>query len=355
MPHVKNPNAPRILRARNLARLGWLEHGFSTREGGISRLDGRAGILNLAAAAGDRPERVRENQRRFLQALSGKKILKSAPDPQLWPRELRQIHSALVWRDPRPRQAGDGLMTNRSGLRLAIRTADCLPILLADQRLRVVAAVHAGWRGTLARIAERTVGEMRAAYGCRPEDMLAAIGPGIGGCCYEVGPEIVQAFLAQFPQADAFLAAPDPDAMRMRFPNLFLTGTPPGHDYDARWNAESFARLDLKQANFQQLRAAGLGESAIEILPYCTACQPDLFFSYRREGEYAGRHWAVIGVVPDLPEQQLNSNASIHHSLKIASPPRKGGEPKDKSNVFNQKNLKKISKMGCIEQKFPLH
>src|SRR6185437_422956 len=126
---------PVLLRAPGLSALPWLRHGFGTRACGL-------------AAPGSEPWRERGARSRGL-------------------RMLRQIHSDLVWHDPEAGRAGDGLMTDRPGGWLGIRTADCCPVLLADCRQRAVAAVHAGWRGTLARISEKAIGEMRAAFGTR--------------------------------------------------------------------------------------------------------------------------------------------------------------------------------------------
>lgn len=250
-----------------------------------------------------------ENRRRFLRALNGNGNI-----PWQW-RRLRQIHSALVWEAlPRegaafrlgaqvptatetPTDAGDGLLSSTPGLLLTIRTADCVPILIADARLRVVAAVHAGWRGTAQRIAQRAVGEMRAQFQSRPEDLRAAIGPSIRGCCYEVGADVRETFFGQFGDAGTLFQEAEPDPISARYPMLFLTGAPPGHPRDPRWNPNCNWRLDLAEANRRQLVAAGLRGEAVEVMPYCTACRSDLFFSYRRD-RITGRMAAAIGVAP---------------------------------------------------------
>lgn len=203
---------------------------------------------------------------------------------------LRQVHSDLVWRDPEPGRAGDGLMTDRPGVLLGIRTADCCPVLLVDTRRRAVAAVHAGWRGTLARVAEKAVGEMRAAYGTRPADVRAAIGPCIGACCFEVGPEVVEAFLARFAGADDLFSPPEPDWLAVRYPNLFLTSSPPGHLPEAPQR-----RLDLAAAQARQLAAAGVPAGRIERVGGCTACEAGTYYSHRRRRE-AGRQLSAVGL-----------------------------------------------------------
>ena len=186
-------------------------------------------------------------------------------------------------------------MTSERGILLSIRTADCLPVLIADPSLRVVAAIHAGWRGALARIIEKTVGEMRRIFGCKPQDLVAALGPGIGDCCYEVGEEVVSAFEGQFVESDRFLRKP-PKNQQLRPPDryavLFETQAPPGHGRTRHgW------RLDLTAVARAQLTAGGLKPSAIHDSGYCTACEAGLFFSHRREGTRAGRMMAAIGIL----------------------------------------------------------
>lgn len=274
---------PVILRAAQLEALPWLAHGFSTRQSGVAGRD-----FNLATAVAHR--------RRFARAVAG----------AAWPlADLRQIHSSLIWRDPAAGgmiSAGDGMISDRPARLLAIRTADCCPILLVDVRRRAIAAVHAGWRGTLARIAEKAVGEMRAAFGTVPGDLRAAIGPGIRGCCYQVGEEVHQAFLSRFAYAATLFENAEDDPVHSRYPMLFMTGAPPGHppdhDYDTRWNPARPLRLDLAQANARQLADAGLSLGAVEVMPFCTACRHDLFFSHR-QGD-TGRMMAAIGLRPDI-------------------------------------------------------
>lgn len=253
------PDAP-LLYSTQLSRLPWLRHGFGTRACGLSR---------------PRP---------------GGPIL--PPGSPLV--SIRQIHSDLIWLDPAPNSAGDGMLTRQPGRYLTLRTADCCPIFIVDRRRRATAAVHAGWRGTVAGIAAKAAGEMCAAWGSRPADLLAAIGPSIRGCCYEVGEEVQQAFRARFDYADALFLEADDDPVRNRYPMLFLTGAPPGHPYDPRWNPAPRLRLDLAEANRRQLLGAGLSSQAIEILPWCTACHPHRFYSHRR-GD-TGRMLSALGL-----------------------------------------------------------
>ena len=193
------PNGVQWLAVPGWDKINWLWHGFSTRLGGQSRAycaDDEPGELNLGFTADDDRETVLRNRQLLVEALTG--------DPATPLVTLRQIHStALVIAGPddaaRPQpRKGDGLMTDEPGLLLAIQTADCIPVLVADRKRRVVAAFHAGWRGTVKRIVEAGVGRMRLEFGCRPEDLVAAIGPGIGACCYAVGEEVLSSFESQF-------------------------------------------------------------------------------------------------------------------------------------------------------------
>jgi YfiH family protein len=187
---------------------------------------------------------------------------------------------------------GDASFTNAPGLLLGVQTADCVPILLVDTKKRAVAAIHAGWRGTLARIAQKTVGEMRMHFGSKRADILAALGPAIGSCCYEVGTELVTEFTSQFADAEEYF-----DELRTgEEPNplQWLNMMPPGHQPPPK-----NVRLDLRKANRSQLLAAGLRDANVFVSNLCTACHPDLFFSYRKERANSGRLLAVIGLQPD--------------------------------------------------------
>jgi len=188
---------------------------------------------------------------------------------------------------------GDALATRTPGMLLGVQTADCVPVLLVDTRRRAVAAIHAGWRGTLARIAAKTVGRMRMEFGTKPRDVIAALGPAIGRCCYEVGPEVAQAFAMQFPKAAEWFDGPFAQLASGEEPlNLpWMTMMPPGHT-----PPPLRVKLDLHAANRWQLLDAGVPESQIAVSDLCTACRTDQLFSYRREGAKTGRLMAVIGV-----------------------------------------------------------
>ena len=287
-----------------LSNVPWLVHAFSTRRGGLS--EPPCAGLNLGFTASDQRERVEQNRRQFLDQLGAKDFA---------PTSVRQVHSShsfVVTRDGSGRlayqlpggegflpaatdpPAGDALMTAEPGLLLTVRIADCLPLLLVDSRRGVVAAVHAGWRGALARVIEKAVGDMRRAFGSDPQELIAAAGPSIRACCYDVGEDVVEAFHGSFAQADGFFR-PLPDrsaAATDRYSILFLSAYPPGH---APEHAPA-ARLDLTAVARDQLTSAGVNPANIFVAEYCTACRTDLFFSHRREGGQTGRQAAVIGI-----------------------------------------------------------
>lgn len=202
-----------ILRSPLLSQLAWIDHGFGTRLAPLSQ-EGMA--------------------------------------------SLKQIHSALALVAEQPGCAGEGdaLLTGSPGLLLSVRSADCYPILLADTKRHAVAVVHAGWRGAADRIIVETIAKMRAQFGTSPADIVAAIGPGIGVCCYEVGAEVARLF-----------------------------------------GLEGAGRIDLGAANRRQLIEAGVEEPRIDVLGGCTFCDVARFYSFRREKQRAGRMISYIGVV----------------------------------------------------------
>jgi YfiH family protein len=279
---TRTSRGPQILQVPAFSKLPWLIHAFSTRPGGISPIQNEK-VLNLGFTDWDTRENVQENRRRF-QSVAG------APDLPLV--TLKQFHSDVihVFDDaPADPCRGDASITNRPGLLLGIQTADCVPILLVDPKKRAIAAIHAGWRGTLARIAEKTIGKMQMHFGAKPRDLLATIGPSIGGCCYEVGTEVATQFLSQFADAptyfDEFRTGDEPN------PVQWLNMMPPGHQPPPKG-----VLLDLRKTNRSQLLAAGLRPQNIHTIDLCTACRPDLLFSYRKQGPASGRLMSVIAL-----------------------------------------------------------
>ncbi len=271
-----------ILELAPFLKLPWLVHGFSTRPGGVSPLESEK-VLNLGFMEWDTRENVLENRRLFQAALG-------ATDLDLIP--LKQIHSDVIRAFSQPASEpckGDASTTNRPGLLLAIQTADCVPILLVDPKNRAVAAIHAGWRGTLARITQKSVGRMQVEFGSKPADLLAAIGPSIGPCCYEVAADFVTKFTAQF--ADAADYFDEPRSGEEPNPLQWLNMKPPGHQPPPK-----NVHLDLRKANCSQLVASGLLAKNIYVSDLCTACHTSLLFSHRREGPLSGRLMSAIGL-----------------------------------------------------------
>jgi YfiH family protein len=282
----------------------WLWAGFSTRKGGLTRaycpedapgLPAVVGELNLGFTESDDRANVLANRRLLAEAVTG-----DASTPLL---ALKQIHSNLVLHAtgsdaaraqsvrPGPRRA-DGHITAEPGLLLAVQTADCIPVLVADRRQRIVAAFHAGWRGTVKRIVETGVGRMRLEYGSRPRDLIAAIGPGASACCYSVGEEVLSEFTSQFSYArELFHEVFSSDPVKTRYPMLFLTQRAPGHS-----SIGPSLHVDLVEANRRQLLDCGLSPRSIQIVGGCTQCMGDLFFSHRASHGHTGRMMAVIGI-----------------------------------------------------------
>jgi purine-nucleoside/S-methyl-5'-thioadenosine phosphorylase / adenosine deaminase len=274
----------KLLQIPALSKLPWLLHAFSTAPGGTSPLEGEK-VLNLGFTDWDTRENVLENRHRFQTAAGAKDLPLIA---------LKQFHSDVIHLfDDAPSDPcrGDASITNRPGLLLAIQTADCVPILLVDPKKRAIAVTHAGWRGTLARIAAKTIGKMQMHFGTNPRDLLAAIGPSIGPCCYEVGTEVATQFLSQFADApsyfDEFRTGDEPN------PIQWLNMMPPGHQPPPKG-----VLLDLRKANRSQLLSAGLRPQNIHTIDLCTACHPNLLFSYRKQGPQSGRLMSVIALKP---------------------------------------------------------
>lgn len=294
-PPAKKKSLARIkvLRASLLSPIPWLVHGFSTRFAGFSSAHGNR-TLNLGFTAEDARPAVEQNRKAYIAALlqdQGRRRLRSKIELIT----VRQTHSDiihLVSEVPKMPLTGDGLITSTPGILLAVLTADCLPVILVDTKNGGVGVFHAGWRGTVKRIVEKGVGEMQKHFGSRPRDIKAAIGPGIRGCCYEVGPELVESFQSQFEYADElFREMKDRNEIHERYPLLFLTARAPGHS-----ELPKKIFLDLAEANRRQLMDAGVTKKNIVDLGLCTACRVDLFFSHRAEKGKTGRMMATVGI-----------------------------------------------------------
>ena len=247
-----------FLQSVSLAGHSWIDHAFCTRWRGAS--GGAFAGLNFSVREGDGEDAVRRNWGMLSEAFG-------IPEDRFI--TLRQVHGTrLVSLEDRGETVpeGDGLVTARRGFAVGIKTADCVPILIADPDARAVCAVHAGWRGTAMGIAEKAVGVMGQRYASRPEDLSAVIGPSIGPCCYEVDGPVFEA-LSEQGGSDRVLR--------------------PG-SREGRW------MLDLPLANRIQLERAGMQPGRIFTSGFCTCCRPDLFFSHRRDGAKTGRHLNFI-------------------------------------------------------------
>jgi purine-nucleoside/S-methyl-5'-thioadenosine phosphorylase / adenosine deaminase len=262
----------RALICRPLEQDGFV-NGFSTRLGGVSDMPKDA--LSLAGFNDDKAENILENRRRFLKLFPGEWAL--AGCWQVHGADVRVVESAQEAK-PAESEKGDtiycdAIVSNARGVLAGVKTADCVPILIGDPATGAFAAVHAGWRGTLAGIADVAVKRLAGEYNSEPQDLRVAIGASAGPCCYEVGIEVILAFTTRFKDGD----------------KLFKP-TREGH-----------ALVDLLKSNRDQLMATGVREDRIHTAPICTMCRTDLFFSYRREkglNGKVGRLMAVVGKVP---------------------------------------------------------
>lgn len=236
-------------------------HGVFTRLGGTSV--GHLRSLNVGSTVGDEPHRVETNRARMLAALS------LEPDAQ---RTVWQVHSATVLvangQEPQPDGApppkADGLITDRPGLGLVMRFADCVPMIFHDPTRGVIGIAHAGWRGTVSNVGPALIRALQEMYGSRPADLIVGIGPSICADHYPVGPEVVAAVSETFGDT-AGLVWPD---------------------------AEGNQHLDLWAANERALREAGVEQ--VDVSGLCTACRTDEFFSHRAEQGRTGRFGAVV-------------------------------------------------------------
>ena len=264
-----NKNGLVYLTADGFEAAGGVAHGFSTRLGGVS--EGIYATLNLGMNRGDAPDRVRENYRRFCAAI-GADMGNIVCASQVHGDTVRTVTAAdlgIGLDEPEPWQA-DGLVTDIPGVTLAVYSADCLPILLYDPVRRVVGAVHAGWRGTALGIAARAAEAMIRNFGCRPGDLMAAIGPGISLCCFETHGDVPAGLRAGLGGAAEAFIHPVP-------------GTDQYH-------------VDLKGANRRWLLQAGLSPHRIAVCSDCTACDSAAFWSHRRLGSHRGSLASVIQI-----------------------------------------------------------
>ena len=248
----------------------FLEHAFCTRRGGASQDDYKS--LNMSFREGDEEFRVLSNWDRLATAFD-------IPLEQFL--VVNQVHGDAIfvikqhgsYFSTREELNYDAIVTNRSNLAICIKTADCVPVFIVDKVKKVIAAVHAGWRGTALGISAKVISLMINQYRSEPADILAAIGPSIGHCCYEVDSTTAEAFRGQGNS------------------EFFLQQGPKKNNW----------MLDLPEANRRQILAAGVPESNMEVSGYCTTCNQDMFFSHRGSGGITGRQVNFMMIKADPP------------------------------------------------------
>ena len=255
----------------------FLVHAFCTRRGGASQEDYKS--LNMSFREGDEEFRVLQNWDRLATAFA-------VPLEQFL--TVNQVHGDAIfvikphgtYFSSREELNYDAIVTSRTDLAICIKTADCVPVLIVDKVKKVIAAVHAGWRSTSLSISAKVIKLMQNQYGSKPSDILAAIGPAIGLCCYEVDAVVAEA-LREHRHAATFLL---PAAAKNKW------------------------MLDLPKANHSQLLDAGVPESNIEVADYCTVCNQDMFFSHRASGGITGRQVSFMMIKSDNPCRVLTIN-----------------------------------------------
>ncbi|HKP46553.1 MAG TPA: peptidoglycan editing factor PgeF [Pyrinomonadaceae bacterium] len=257
-----------------LQRAGF-PNAFSTRSGGVSAMPENS--LNLAGFNEDSAENILENRRRFLKLFPGDWVL--AGCWQVHGADVRKIETAA---DARPATDAhgdtiycDAIVSDVPGVLAGVKTADCVPILMGDPKSGAFAAVHAGWRGTVAKVAVKALERMAKDFGVASEEVVVAIGPAAGSCCYEVGADVINQFNQNFREAELFHPTRD------------------GH-----------ASVDLIKANRIQLTNAGICDQNIHAAPLCTMCRTNLFFSYRREKALYGKVGRLMSVIGRTPTER---------------------------------------------------
>jgi YfiH family protein len=257
-------NSAQFLAFSPFQKAQFITAAVSTRMGGVSHNPYHS--LNLAYHVGDAREATAENRRRFCDAL-GVELSSLVVSQQIHGDRIAVVDDSLAGRGSHSHADAipdtDGMITRSRSIALAVLTADCVPVLVVDPVREVIGIAHAGWRGTLGMIAAKTVLRMRDAFGTEPVDCLVALGPSIGPCCYEVDGRLISQFQRSF-----------------------------GKETCVKGN-----RLDLKRAIEIQLVNIGVERCNISSEELCTACNRDLFYSYRAEGGRTGRMMSVIKLI----------------------------------------------------------
>lgn len=251
---LNSPDTVPYLTYNSLSEINFINHAFSTRLGGVSA--GEFTSMNMAFNRGDNPESVTENYKRICKSagFDFDSLTASAQDHNTFVRAVTSENKGVGIYKPRDLQSVDALITNEKGVTLVTYYADCTPLFFVDTKQKAIGLAHAGWRGTVGRIGEKVVNKMTELYGTNPADIVAAIGPAISVCCYEVDK----------PCADNFYALSDLDSSRFVFP---------------KDNGKYM--IDLLETNRQILVAAGVKNENITVSDVCTNCNSELLWSHR--------------------------------------------------------------------------
>ena len=251
---LNNADTVPYLTYNSLSEINFINHAFSTRLGGVS--EGEFTSMNMAFNRGDNPENVTENYKRICKSagFDFDSLTASAQDHNTFVRAVTSENKGVGIYKPRDLHSVDALITNEKGVTLVTYYADCTPLFFVDTKQKAIGLAHAGWRGTVGRIGEKVVKKMTELYSTNPADIIAAIGPAISVCCYEVDK----------PCADNFYALADLDSSRFVFP---------------KENGKYM--IDLLETNRQILIAAGVKNENITISDICTNCNSELLWSHR--------------------------------------------------------------------------
>ena len=248
----------------NLEDTGLVSHCFTTRIGGVS--DGVFESLNVSYTRGDRKENVDENLKRLYVAMDFSQD-KTVSGHQVHKTEVLDVDYDCCGKSI---TGYDGYITDKPGIVLCTFHADCVPLFFLDPVKKVIALSHSGWRGTAGRIAEATISKMNKLYGCSPEDILAAIGPSIGKCCFQIDRPVVEEFYR-----------------KIEFSKEYI---------EEDKSADGYFKADLWGINKRLMTEAGIIDKNIEVTDKCTMCSPDLFFSHRKMGEKRGSMAAFLSL-----------------------------------------------------------
>lgn len=244
--------------------LGIVHHGFSTRFGGVSR--GNCASMNISTTRGDDPAAIKENTRRIASAIGVE------PENMVFTHQTHTVNVAVVKEKDEGRRfpETDGMVTDVPGICLVTFYADCVPLYFVDPVKKAIGLSHSGWRGTVRKMGKVTVEKMREAYGCRPEDIVAAIGPSICQDCYEVSGDVIEEFQKNF---------------KMEIlPELFYR------------KENGKYQLNLWKANEEVLLEAGIKKEKIAVTNVCTHCNPNVLFSHRTMGDRRGNLSAFLAL-----------------------------------------------------------